>query len=272
MPNVVRDGVTLQYQVSGQGDPLVFIHGLGSSARDWQLQVDCFSDEYRVVTPDLRGHGLSDKPRGRYSIEQFAVDVARIMESACGGPAHLVGLSLGGMVAFQLAATRPDLVRSLCIVNSGPGMPRGSWRERIKLWIMLLMRDLTVRFFGMRKLGERLGSMLLPEESQHELRSTFVDRWAENDPRAYVASMWALPRWSLADRLTAIDCPTCIIAADMDYTPLAFKESYAAKMPRAEVVTIHHSRHLTPIDQPEQFNQALADFLSQGASSCQRPK
>ena len=167
------------------------------------------------------------------------------------------------MVAFQLGVSRPELVRSLCIVNSGPGMPSGRWRDRIKLWIALLIRWLIVRFFGMRKLGETLGSKLLPEQAQSDLRRTFIERWAENDPGAYLASMWALPRWSVADRLSSIDCPSCIIAADMDYTPLAFKESYAAQMPRSEVVCIHRSRHLTPIDQPEQFNQALSVFLKQ---------
>lgn len=119
----------------------------------------------------------------------------------------------------------------------------------------------------MHKLGEALGGKLLPDEEQSELRSTFIERWAENDPRAYLASMWALPRWSVADRLASIDCPTCIIAADMDYTPLAFKEAYAAQMPNAQVVCIRRSRHLTPIDQPEQFNQALSAFLSQCTQS-----
>lgn len=267
VPSIVSNGVRLHYEVAGSGDPLVLVHGLGSSARDWQNQVDALSDKYRVVTLDLRGHGQSEKPRGLYSIEQFADDVSRIIELPGNRPAHVVGLSLGGMIAFQLGATRPELVRSLCVVNSGPEMPCERWRDCIKLWCALFVRWLIVRCFGMRKLGETLGSKLLPEEGQSELRRTFIERWAENDPRAYLASMWALPRWSVADRLASIDCPACIIAADMDYTPLAFKESYAAEMPRAEVVRIPRSRHLTPIDQPAQFNQVLRAFLTQCTAS-----
>jgi pimeloyl-ACP methyl ester carboxylesterase len=269
MPEVFVDTVRLYYQVEGQGDPLLFIHGLGSSHRDWQQQVDYFVAKYRVMTLDLRGHGQSDKPRGRYSIEQFATDVARLIELPGHGPAHIVGLSLGGTVAFELAATRPELVRSLTVVNSGPEMPRGRWRDRLKVWFMLFVRTLIVRLRGMRQLGETLAGRLLPEPSQSELRRIFVQRWSENDPRAYLASMWALRRWSVADRLSDIRCPTLIVAADMDYTPLAYKQAYAAKLPRADVVCIPHSRHVTPIDQPEAFNHQLERFLSaaQGMNS-----
>jgi pimeloyl-ACP methyl ester carboxylesterase len=267
MPELLVDTIRLYYQVQGQGDPLVFVHGLGSSHRDWQRQVDYFAARYRVITLDLRGHGQSDKPRGRYRVEQFAADLARLIALPGNGPAHIVGLSLGGMVALELAVSRPELVRSLTVVNSGPEMPRGRWRDRLKVWFMLFLRTLIVRLRGMRQLGETLASRLLPEPSQSDLRQTFVQRWSENDPRAYLASMWALRRWSVADRLAEIRCPTLVIAADMDYTPLAYKQAYAAKLARAEVACIPHSRHLTPIDQPEAFNQQLERFLSAARAS-----
>src|SRR5439155_12833482 len=94
----------------------------GSSKRDWEPQVAELAKTYRVITVDLRGHGQSDKPAGPYTIPEFAADVAGLLESLHASPAHIVGLSLGGGVAFQLAVNYPALLKSLTIVNSGPSM------------------------------------------------------------------------------------------------------------------------------------------------------
>ena len=93
----------------------------------------------------------------------------------------------------------------------------------------------------------------------------FVERWAENDKRAYIDSMRAIVGWSVADHLGTIRCPTLVIAADEDYTPVSLKEAYVAKMPQAELVVIADSRHATPVERPEQFNEALMAFLSRQA-------
>jgi len=81
MPSIQVNQIGLYYESSGQGEPLLFIHGLGSSSRDWEYQVPCFTERYRVVTPDLRGHGKSDKPPGPYSSLQFACDIAELIRS-----------------------------------------------------------------------------------------------------------------------------------------------------------------------------------------------
>jgi pimeloyl-ACP methyl ester carboxylesterase len=82
--------VTLFYQSAGQGDPLLFIHGLGSSAQDWASQVDCFADQYWVITFDLRGHGQSNKPAGPYSMAQFAADSAALLKQLGAVPAPAI--------------------------------------------------------------------------------------------------------------------------------------------------------------------------------------
>ena len=261
MPASEVNKIRLHYTVDGGGEPLVFVHGLGSSGRDWQEQIEFFAPHYRVVTVDLRGHGRSDKPRGRYSIAQFADDIAKLLTQTGDAPAHVVGLSLGGMVAMELAVTRSDLVRSLVIVNSGPEIPQRTWRERLRVLWAFWLRTLIIRCCGMRKMGQKLADHLLPEPDQRELRRIFIERWAENLPRTYLASMWALRRWSVLDRLNEIQCPTCVVGADMDYTPMAYKRAYAAQIRQSEVVCIPNSRHVTPVDQPLKFNQAVLDFL-----------
>ncbi|MHC1730025.1 MAG: alpha/beta fold hydrolase [Syntrophobacteraceae bacterium] len=128
----VRD-VTLYYEINGEGQPLLFIHGLGLSTRDWEKQVDFFSRHYRVVTYDIRGHGRSEKPLGPYSIRQFADDATAFIQSLSIAPVHIVGLSMGGMIAFQMAVSTPELVKTLVIVNSGPEFIIRKVRERIEM-------------------------------------------------------------------------------------------------------------------------------------------
>jgi pimeloyl-ACP methyl ester carboxylesterase len=262
-------GIHLYYEISGQGPPLLFIHGLGSSARDWELQVAPFSDQYQVVTFDVRGHGQSDKPPGPYSIPLFANDTAELIKALGiataitrgGAPVHVVGISMGGMIAFQLAVSYPELIRSMVIVNSGPELILRTFGERLQA----LQRLLVVRLLGMRKMGEILSKRLFPKPEQVELRQMLVERWAENDVRAYSDAARGLLGWSVADHLSTIECPTLVIAAEYDYTPVARKEAYVARMPRAELVVIEDSRHATPVEHPERFNQVLASFLSNQA-------
>lgn len=256
----VRD-IDLYYEIAGQGQPILFIHGLGSSSRDWEPQVAFFAKHYQVVTFDVRGHGQSGKPPGPYSIPLFATDTAELIKSLGIAPAHVVGISMGGMIAFQLAVSAADLVRSLVIVNSGPEFILRTFKERIGG----LQRLLIVRLLGMRKMGQVLSKRLFPKPEHEELRRVFIERWAENDRRAYSDAMRAIVGWSVSDRLGDIRSPTLVITADEDYAPVSLKEAYVAKIPQAELVVIADSRHATPAERPEQFNEALMAFLSKQA-------
>lgn len=258
MPTCRVNNIELYYEITGQGIPILFIHGLGSSARDWENQAPFFSRHFQVVTFDVRGHGRSDKPRGRYSIPLFASDTSSFMRTLNTFPAHIIGFSMGGMIAFQLAVTEPDLFRSVTAINSGPKFIFRTLKEKFPF----LMRYFIVHLFGMRKMGAILGNSLFPKPAHKTLRDQFIQRWSENDKRAYIASMNALSNWTVMDKIRTIAVPTLIISADMDYTPVAWKEFYASKITGARVAIIHDSRHMTPFEQPEQLNQTIMTFLS----------
>jgi pimeloyl-ACP methyl ester carboxylesterase len=117
----------------------------------------------------------------------------------------------------------------------------------------------------MKAMGNFLGERLFPKPEQAELRRLVAERIAQNDKRAYLDSTRALVGWSVAEHLGSISCPTLVISADQDYTPVPLKEAYVAKMPRAELVVIKDSRHVTHMDQPEEFNKVLLAFLSSNA-------
>ncbi len=259
MPYITVNDIHLHYEISGQGQPVLLIHGLGSSIRDWEPQVAEFSRRYQVIVFDLRGHGQSDKPAGPYSLPLFASDTAGLLRALGVDTAHVVGISLGGCVAFQLAVDHPAVLKTMTIVNSTPSGVALTQDARQEID----RRVAIVRQMGMRAMGQALVTNLFPKPEHAALRETFVERWAENDPDAYIEATRSLLGWDVSDRLAAIQCPTLFVSADQDYSPVAVKEAYVKQMPTAELVVIPDAHHATPLERPAEFNAVLARFLAQ---------
>lgn len=257
MPYCIVDDTRLYYTERGAGEPLLLIHGLGSSSRDWAAQADHFAEHYRVLRVDLRGHGHSERGDGPYSIAQFARDVAVFLRKQDGVPAHVVGLSMGGMVAFELAAGAPQILRSLVVVNSVADMRLHTWQD---VWFYASRRT-AVQLLGMRRIGQLLAGQLFVKPGQEDLRKKLVRRWAQNDKQAYLGSVDAIMQWSVADRLEDIDVPTLLVSSDEDYTPVGAKERIAAQMPNAELAVVDDARHALPVEKPDEFNAIIADFF-----------
>ncbi|TRO38447.1 alpha/beta fold hydrolase [Pseudomonas sp. ALS1131] len=262
MPYFDNEGCQLHYEDYGHGQPLLLVHGLGSSTRDWEYQIPVLAQHYRVIALDVRGHGRSDKPRGAYRIADFANDVAELIEFLQLPPVHLVGISMGGMIGFQLGVDRPELLRSLTIVNSGPEVKARSARD----WLEIGKRWTLSRLLSLETTAKALAKLLFPKPEQAELRRKVEERWPQNDKRAYLASLDAIIGWGVRERLGRITCPTLVITADRDYTPVERKREYVAEMPNARLLVIENSRHATPLDQPERFNSALLAFLGEAAN------
>ncbi|NWA26374.1 alpha/beta fold hydrolase [Pseudomonas gingeri] len=253
-----HEGCTLHYEEYGQGTPVLLIHGLGSSTLDWELQIPALSAQHRLIIMDMRGHGRSDKPRQRYSIAGFSADILALIEHLNLDRPHLVGISMGGMIGFQLAVDQPHVLGSLCVVNS---MPEVKVRKPSD-YLQWASRWILGRVVGLRRIGKILGKVLFPKPEQAPLRHKMAERWAKNDKRAYLASFDAIVGWGVQEQLSRIACPTLIVSADHDYTPVALKESYVKLIADARLVVIADSRHGTPLDQPQVFNQTLLEFLT----------
>jgi len=258
MPTITLGDLSTYYETYGEGEPLLLIHDLGSSAEDWEWQVPVLRDAFTVVTYDVRGHGKTGKAVEGYSMSQFSNDAAKLITALALGPVHVIGLGLGGGIALQLALNYPNVVRSLVIVNSGPDLAPRTLRERLAL----ARQKLAIRRGGMRKLGQALAERLLPRPEHASRRTAFVERWSRNDKRAYLRVLDAMTAWSVADRLADIDCRVLVVAADRDDTPVARKRAYATRIQNASLVVIPDAHHALPIERPDQFNNALCCFLS----------
>lgn len=262
MPTLRTGDAEVHYEVMGQGPTLLLLHGLGSWGEDWAPQMRAFAPAYRVVTMDARGHGRS--PRGdvaSYSIARFAADAAAVLQAVGGGPAHVVGLSMGGMIAFQLAVDHPALLRTLAIVNSGPAVVPTTPAERK----MLATRERMARWLGPGIVARMIAPRLFPRPEHGDRRWAFRARMRANDRRAYLAATRAIIGWSVLDRLGEIDVPVLVVSADADYTPVAAKEAYVKLLRRGELVVVPDSRHALPIECPERFNTVLDAFLARHA-------
>jgi 3-oxoadipate enol-lactonase len=248
----------LACDVDGDGETVLLIHGLGSHRGDWAAQLPALRGRYRVVRYDVRGHGESSIPTGGYTMPELAADAAALIRTLDLGPVHVVGLSLGAMIGFQLALDHPTLVRSLTVVNSGPEVVAQNWKERLQLGLRLFV----ARRFGPRGLGKLLAPKLFPKPEQAQLRRDFIAHMATNDRDAYLLTTRAAIGWSVRDRLHELDCPVLFIAGDRDYTAVSRKEAYVRKIRRGQLVVIADSGHATPLDRPAEFNAALLGFLA----------
>lgn len=264
MATITLNGADLSYEEKGQGEPVLFLHGLGSSSAHWAPQMEHFSRSYRCIAVDARGSGHSRdrlNPGGPFSIAGFAADAAALLSALGASPAHVVGLSMGGMIGFQLAVDHPHAVRTLTVVNSGPSVRPKTLRDRLKL----LFREIVTRLLGPAGVARMIAPKLFPKPEQEALRQAFRAAVARNDPKAYLATSLAIMGWSVEEHLGTIDVPTLVVAADGDYTPVSTKQAYARAMPRAEVVVVEDARHALPVEAPEKFNAVLAPFLAQHA-------
>ena len=258
MPAAEVNGASIYYECEGKGPPLLLIHGLGSSADDWAFQREEFARHFTLVLPDLRGSGRSAKPPGPYSIAQFANDLWALLDALGVASADIVGFSLGGAVAQEMALLQPARVRRLVLCNA-----LANYRtDTLRKWLEARMQVALVHVLGLRRTARLIANRLFPHEDQAPKRQRVVDVVGANPKEAYLASIHALIGWSALERLHAIACPVLILAAEFDYTPLADKRAEAAHFPQVEFVVVAGSRHGTPFDAIETFNACVLEFLA----------
>ena len=257
MPFTKETSIRTHYEVSGEGDALVFVHGLGSSAGDWVYQLPAFKDDFQVITYDVRGHGQSEKAKPPYSVPLFAQDLAELLRELGIDKAHIVGVSMGGWIAFEFGAAYPEMTRSLTIINSWADMRLKTFDD----YKNYFQRAVLFRLFSMRKIGETLSQKLFIKPEQEGLRRDFVESWSKNHKPSYMASFNAGVGWTVHDKLDTLKMPVLVVAADEDYTPVSMKAGYTEKLPHGQLVVIEDSRHATPVEKPEEFNRVLMGFL-----------
>lgn len=158
---------SLHYLVRGHGEPLVLIHGLGGTGADWAFQVAALEKRFRLIIPDLPGSGHSPPPRDEYTITGFAAALWSLLEHLEVSRTNIIGFSLGGAVALEMAARRPASVLRLGLINSLATYRPDHWRK----WLETYGSATLVRLLGMRRAAWLLAARLFPEPWQRAIRN-----------------------------------------------------------------------------------------------------
>ncbi len=252
-----KNDLILHYLERGQGEPLLLIHGLGCTGADWAFQVAELEKRFRVIVPDLPGSGYSPPPRDEYTIAGFAAALWSLLDHLGISRPNVIGFSLGGAVAFEMAAQRPAEVPRLGLINSLATYRPDGWRK----WLEAYVSATLVKLLGMRRAAWLLAARLFPEPWQRAMREHTVAAVGAVPASSYLGMGLALARWAVIDRLDRLTSRILFIAAEHDFTPLAEKHALAQKL-NADLVVVRGSRHGTPFDSVEATNASLLALLT----------
>jgi pimeloyl-ACP methyl ester carboxylesterase len=250
MPNFVRDGVKLYYEVHGDGPVILLTHGYSATSQMWRGQIATLSAKNKLVTWDMRGHGQSDYPddQSAYSEEATVADMAALLDHVGTKTAIVGGLSLGGYMSLAFHLKHPERVRALLIIDTGPGYrkdePRDGWNANALKTAERFERD------GLGQL--RSGSAE---------RATASHRDATGLAKA-ARGMLTQRDARVINSLPEIKVPSLVLVGDKDTPFLAAADYMAAKIPNATKAVIANAGHASNIDQPQAFNEALGKFIA----------
>ena len=256
------NGINIYYETHGQGDPLVLIMGLRRNVEWWYCQIPTLSKHFKILAFDNRGAGRTEKPKLDYSIRLFADDTAELMQSLNIKKAHILGISMGGYIAQELAINHPEKVRSLVLGCTSAGGERVILMspERLKKFTAIeglspeeiLRKDMDI-YFSDRFI-----------EGQSEKIKEFIETSLRyyQPPDAFMRQFAACLKHDTVKRLNRITVPTLIMAGDDDpLVPPENSQILKELIPHAELIFFPGKRHCFFIEEAEKFNQSVTSFF-----------
>ena len=254
------NGLDIAYTDQGKGTPILFVHGYPLNKAMWEPQVKDLSTTFRVITLDLRGHGESSAPLWFSTMEMFADDIRALLDHLSIKKAVIAGFSMGGYVAFAFYRKYRDRVQGLVLADTRPqpDSPEGK-QGRFKT-------AQTAQKDGAGAIAEAmLPKLLTPKtiETRQDLAQKARQMMAGTPVTGIAADLMAMAeRLDSVPLLSEIQCPTLIIVGEQDgLTPPADAKLMAEKIKGAKLEMIPHAAHLSNLEQPEAFNQAVRKFL-----------
>lgn len=254
------NGKSIYYELSGPEDaPLItFSHSLAANCNLWDLQARSFSQDYRVLCFDSRGHGRSSVPAGAYTMHELALDTVGLWDALGIAQSSFVGLSLGGMIGQVLATAFPERLDKLVLCDTTCRISQESkptWEERINLakseGMQALVQGTINRWLSVKFQTEH------PEETQR------IKEMIENTPvPGFVGCCQAISEFDVSGELFQVKAPTLILVGENDAgTPVIAAEEIQSNIPGSELEVLPEAQHLSNIEAASEFNRRLWDFL-----------
>jgi len=264
MPKILSNGIQLHYVEMGSGpETIVFSHSYLADHYHFNPQMQALKDRYRCVAFDHRGHGRSEIADDGYDMENLYQDAVGFIEALDCAPCHFVGLSTGGFIGVRLGIRRPDLVKSLVLMDtSADAEPQ----EAVRQYRQMLF---VVRWFGYRPvIGRTLpiffGRKFLNDPARRDEVREWRRRLTANNRKAVINFGHGIfARASCYEELGRIQTPTLVIVGAEDSAqPVARAERMAAKIPGATLRVIPDAAHLCTVEEPAAVTAAIEEFLS----------
>ena len=259
---IEANGIHINYHIDGpEGAPWVTMsNSLATTHRMWDAQMAGFTKQYRVLRYDKRGHGETDVAPGPYSFELLADDVLGLLDALRISRTHFVGLSMGGMTGMTMALRKPSVLRSLVLCDTTSKDPLGDpalWQQRIDTVkaagsMEALVESTVARFLTPTTVTTRPE---LADAVRAMVRSTPIG--------GYIACCQAIAKLALTERLPEISIPTMVVVgADDPATTVEMARTINRGIAGSELVILKDAAHLSNLEQPDAFNEAVLGFLA----------
>ncbi|MDQ2775605.1 MAG: alpha/beta hydrolase [Acidobacteriota bacterium] len=257
MPYVINEGARLYWEAHGSGSPILLIIGLSFTHEMWFRILPALAGRHRVILFDNRGMGRSSVPPGPYSIPKMARDAGAVLEAAGESAAHVIGASMGGMIAQELALKKPDLVRSLllgCTTHSGLF---GRWPD----FSAVPRRGAPTRLDRERSIVKLLYADTTPQDRiEEDLHIRCGCEWSN---KGFLNQFAGILMWSAYRRLPRIQVPTLVVHGDQDrLVPAENGKVVAQRIPNARFELVKNAGHVMTTDQPEICSGLMLEFLA----------
>jgi 3-oxoadipate enol-lactonase len=252
--------VAIAYDIGGHGPLVVFLHGIGGNRRNWEGQVDYFGARFCAVAWDARGYGASDDSPHSLRFRDYADDLARLLDHLDAARAHLVGLSMGGMILQDFYSRHPDRVATLSLVDTSVGF--GSVSQEVRRDFLARRLEPLERGLTPADIAPAVVEVLVAKDATPEARQRMRASMEALRIDSYKQALHAIVTTDFRAVLPHIHVPTLVIVGEEDVvTPPSDSEFLAQNIPSATLVTIPGAGHLTNIEKPQAFNAALETFL-----------
>lgn len=251
----------IAFEVDGEGDPVLLIHGLGGSSNVWTPIMSALV-RYKCMRPDLPGSARSARVQGPFSIDRFVQAVMRVLSAVSATSVHVIGHSLGTIVAQHLAVHEPGMVRSLALFGPLPAPPDGA-RPNIRARGEKARSEGIV---GMQAIADALVQASTSGETRAKRPAAIAyvrESLMRQDPEGYAATCDALAEAQAAD-ITRISRPTLLVTGDEDaVAPPQSVRGMGEKIARSRVEVLRGCGHWTPVEKPEECAALLSQFYAQ---------